>query len=160
MGKTLLSSILTHHLPSSQQTRPLGLSIYLSYHSTNVQTLPHLIGSLLKQLIQNEEQYVISEDLRNIHRKAKRLQLDPVSYFDEIRRILVKNLGDYDRFYIVVDGFDECPPRDRSFIHRELSRIQPDKCSLYITTRPISQPAEHLPYECDRCHKKNLAMVF
>ena len=160
MGKTVLSSILTHHLPSSQQTRPLVLSIYLSYNSTNVQTLPHLIGSLLKQLIQNEEQYVISEDLRNIHRKAKRLQLDPVSYFDEIRRILVKDLGDYDRFYIVVDGFDECPPRDRSFIHRELSRLQPDKCSLVITTRPISQPAEHLPYECDRCHKKNLAMVF
>ena len=160
VGKTVLSSILTHHLPSPQQARPLVLSIYLNYNSTNVQTLPHLIGSLLKQLIQNEERYVISEDLRNVHRKAKRLQLDPVSYFDDIRRILVADLGVYDRFYIVVDGFDECPPRDRSALYRELLRLQPDRCSLVIITRRISLPAMHGTFECDRCHKTDLAMAF
>ena len=160
MGKTVLSSILTHHLPSDQQARPLILSIYLNYNSTNVQTLPYLIGSLLKQLIQNDEQYVIPEDLRNVHRKARRLQLDPISYFDDIRKILVAELGAYNRFYIIVDGFDEFPPRDRSALYRELLRLQPDRCSLVITTRPISQPAAYITYGCNRCPKRGLVMVF
>ena len=161
VGKTVLSSILTRHLPStSQQARPLVLSIYLDYNSKNVQTLPHLIGSLLKQLIQNDELYVISDDLRNVYRKAKRLQLDPVSYFDDIRKILVVDLGLYDRFYIVVDGFDELPARDRVTLQRELLKLQPNKGSLVVTMRPINRQAANGTYECDRCRKKDLAMAF
>ncbi len=161
VGKTVLSSILAHRLPNDpQQAPPLVLSIYLSYNSTNVQTLPHLIGSLLKQLIQNDELYVISDDLRNVHRKAKRLQLDPVSYVDDIRKILVADLGLYDRFYIVADGFDEFPLRDQVALRRELLKLQPERGSLVIMTRPISQQAAHGTYECNRCREKGLAMAF
>ena len=161
MGKTVLSSILAHRLPNDpQQAPPLVLSIYLNYNLTNVQTLPHLIGSLLKQLIQNDELYVISDDLRNVHRKAKRLQLDPVSYFDDIRKILVADLGLYDRFYIVADGFDEIPLRDQVALRRELLKLQPERGSLVIITRPISQQALHGTYECNRCRTKDLAMAF
>lgn len=161
VGKTVLSSILAHRLPNDpQQAPPLVLSIYLSYNSTNVQTLPHLIGSLLKQLIQNDELYVISNDLRNVHRKAKRLQLDPVSYFDDIRKILVADLGLYDRFYIVADGFDEFPLRDQVALRRELLKLQPERGSLVIMTRPIGQQAAHGTYECNRCREKGFAMAF
>lgn len=161
MGKTVLSSILAHRLPNHPQQAPtLVLSIYLNYNSTNVQTLPHLIGSLLKQLIQNDELYVISDDLRNVHRKAKNRQLDPVCYFDDIRKILVADLDLYDRFYIVADGFDEIPLRDQVTLRRELLKLQPEKGSLVIITRPISQQSLHGTYECNRCGEKDLAMAF
>ena len=157
----MLSSILAHRLPNDpQQAPPLVLSIFLNYNSRNVQTLPHLIGSLLKQLIQNDELYVISEDLKNVHRKAKRLQLDPVSCFDDIRKILAADLGLYDRFYIIADGFDEFPLRDQVALRRELLKLQPERGSLAIITRPIAQQAAHGTYECNRCREKDLAMAF
>lgn len=51
--------------------------------------------------------------LRNVHRQVKRLQLNPVSYFDDIRKIVVPYIGLYGRFYIIADGFDEIPLRDQ-----------------------------------------------
>ena len=160
MGKTVLSSILVHRLPNDpQQAPPLVLSIYLDYKSTNNQTLPLLIGSLLKQLIQNEELYEIPDDLRNVHRKAKRLQLDPVPYFDDIRKILVAELGLYSRFYIVADGFDEIPLRDQVALRRALLQLLPGRGSLVTIGRQISQKALHGTYKCNRCHEEGLAMV-
>ena len=160
VGKTVLSSILTHHLPSKSQRRPPVLSLYLNYKSSNVQTLPHLVGSLLKQLIQLDESYLIPDKLRTVYKKAKRLKLEPVSYFDDIHRILVTELDRYDRFYIVVDGFDELPARDRVALQRELLKLGPTKGSLVITMRPISEQSGSGTYECNRCHEENLKMAF
>ena len=157
VGKTVLSSILTHHLPNeSSQRRGPVLSIYLNYKSSNIQTLPHLVGSLLKQLIQLDELYLIPEGLRTVYKKAKRLKLEPVSYFNDIHKILVDELDRYDRFYIVVDGFDELPPRDRKALQTELLKLRPEKGSLVITTRQISQQSASGTYECNRCHAMDL----
>lgn len=156
----MLSSILVHRLPNDpQQAPPLVLSIYLNYNSTNVQTLPLLIGSLLKQLIQNDELFEISDDLRNVYKRAKRLQLYPVSYFNDIRKILVQELGLYGRFYIVADGFDEIPLRDQVALRRELLRLLPGRGSLVIVGRQISQQALHGTYKCNRCGEEDLAMA-
>lgn len=154
VGKTVLSSILTHHLPSSLHQRQLPvLSIYLNYKSSNVQTLPHLVGSLLKQLIQLDELYVIPEELRAVYKKATRLKYSPVSYFNDIHKILIKELDRYEQFYVVVDAFDEIPPRDRVALQRELLKLKLEKGSIMIITRPISKRTETGYYECNRCHK-------
>ena len=160
VGKTVLSSILTHHLPRTSQRPPPVLSIYLNYKSSSVQTLPHLVGSLLKQLIQLDESYLISDELRTVYKKAKRLKLEPISYFDDIHRILVTELDRYDRFFIVVDGFDELPARERVALQRELLKLRPEKGSLVITMRPISEQSGTGTYECNRCHEENLKMAF
>ena len=157
----MLSSILAHRLPNHpQQAPPLVLSIFLNYNSTNVQTWPHLIGSLLKQLIQNDELYVITVDLRKVHSKAKNLQRDSADCFEDIRKILVADLGLYDRFYIVADGFDEIPQRDQVALRRQLLNLQPERGSLVIITRPIGQQPPHNSYECNRCGEKDPAIVF
>ena len=153
VGKTVLSSILTHHLPSGPHQRPLPvLSIYLNYKSSNIQTLPHLVGSLLKQLIQLDELYVVPEELRAVYKKATRLKSSPISYFNDIHKILVKELDRYERFYIVVDAFDEIPPRDRVALQRELLKLKLEKGSMMIIMRPISKRTETGYYECNRCH--------
>ena len=160
VGKTVLSSILTRHLPSKpEQSRPI-LSIYLDHKSSSVQTLPHLVGSLLQQMIQLDESFFISEDLRNVYKKAKRLQSKPISYSEAIQRILVAELDRYDRFYIIVDGFDELPPRDRVALQRELRKLQPKKGSLVITTRPINEQITTGTYECNRCGTCDLTLAF
>lgn len=161
MGKTVLSSILVHRLSSDlQQAPPLVLSIYLNYNSRNVQTMLYLIGSLLKQLIQNDELYVISDDLRNVHKRAKDLQLDHGSCLHDIRKILVAALSLYDRFYIVVDGLDEFSRNDQVALQRGLRKLPLERGSLVILTRPIIQQAEPNIYECNICHQKGLVLVF
>jgi len=152
VGKTVLSSILTHHLPSKSQGHGFPiLSLYLNHKSTNVQTLPHLIGSLLKQLIQLDETFLISEELKALFKMARRLKLEPKT--QQIHKILVTELDRYDRFYFVVDGFDEIPLRDRLTLLQELTKLRSEKGSLVITTRPISE--EPGTYICNGCDKES-----
>ena len=154
VGKTVLSSILAHHLPDEPQDRSLPipiLSLYLNHKSSNVQTLPHLVGSLLKQLIQTDEAFLISEELRALFKKAKRLKLEPISYFKDIHRILLARFDCYNRFFIIVDGFDEVPPRDRVALLRELHNLKSKKGSLIIGMRPIGERINTGMYECNRC---------
>ena len=161
VGKTVLSSILTHHLPTNPHQRQFPvLSIYLNYKSSSVQTLPHLVGSLLKQLIQLDELYVISEELRAVYKKAIRLKSSPISYFNDIHKILVKELDNYERFYIVVDAFDEIAPRDRVALQRELLKLKLEKGSILIITRQISKRSDLDDYECNRCHTQGLKLAF
>ena len=155
VGKTVLSSVLTHHLPEeSQQRQPPILSLYLNHKSSNVQTLPHLLGSLLKQLIQIDETFIISDDLRTVYKKAKRLKLEPISYFKDMLKILSSRLASYDRFYIIVDGLDELPPRNRRPLLGELLKLRSTKGSLVITTRPVGEQTGTGVYKCNICFKE------
>ncbi|KAI9709405.1 MAG: hypothetical protein M1812_007682 [Candelaria pacifica] len=138
LGKTVLSSILTHHLPLGSQQRPLILSIFLDYKASSAQTLPNIIGSLLKQMIQLDENYPIPNDLRRLCQKAKRLGLTPESYVTDVRKILVAELDRYERIYLVVDAFDEFASNQRQALKKALLNLQPEKLSLVITMRPIA----------------------
>ena len=80
----VLSSILAHRLPKGAPV----MSIYLDYKCSNLQTLPHLVGSLLQQLIQIDETIRIPEELKFIYKKASRLRLEPVSYFEDVSTFL------------------------------------------------------------------------
>ena len=154
VGKTVLTSILAHHLPHDSQHRSVPvpvLSLYLNHKSSNVQTLPHLVGSLLKQLIQIDETFLISEQLRAVFKKAKRLKLEPISYFQDIHRILLARFDYYNRFFLIVDGFDELPSRDRVALLRELHKLKSEKGSLIIATRPIGEQSGTGMYECNKC---------
>ncbi|KAI9750697.1 MAG: hypothetical protein M1835_001344, partial [Candelina submexicana] len=154
LGKTVLSAILTHHLPTNSQQRPLILSIFLDYKASSAQTLPNLLGSLLKQIIQLDEDYLIPDALKKLCQKAKRLGLTPESYAAEVRKILIAELDHYDRIYLVVDAFDEIPPEKRIVLKRELLRLQPEKLSLVITMRPIAgETLMPVRMMCDSCKK-------
>ena len=71
-GKTVLSSIIVDRLRKT--LKPAGvpvLCMYLNYKERN-QTLPNLIGSLLKQLIQFEDDDFQSPRVRKLFREAAR----------------------------------------------------------------------------------------
>lgn len=160
--KTVLSSILIHHLENETRERCLPiLSLYLDSKTSNVQTIPNLFGSLLKQLIQLEELYPISDELRNLYQKATRLDLRPRSYLEDLRRIFAAEVDRYDRFYVVVDGLDEFPSRERMTLLKELQKIRPEKLSLVVMSRPIAgDDVVGLVLICDRCNAPNIKVYY
>ena len=93
-----------------------------------------------------------------MYKKAKRLGYGLTKYYNEVRRILVDKLKRFDRFYIVVDGLDELASSERLQLVIELRNLKPDKVSLLLTSRSLSNPTRR--FECDRCHRENLKLVF
>ena len=157
VGKTVLSCILRHHLATKSQRPPLILSMFLDYKASSAQTLPNLMGSLLKQMIQLDELYPIPAELKKLYQMTTRLELKPESYFDNVRKILVAELDRYDRIYLIVDGFDELASRERIALKRELLKLRSEKLSLAITMRPIEAIVR---IGCDRCKGKDLKLYF
>lgn len=154
VGKTVLSSILKRHLPRAPGKLFPVLFIFLDYKSSNLQTVPHLIGSLLQQLIQIDNSFTVSDKLKTLHKRAKRLRLPPDTYFDQLKGILVRELDNYDKFFLVLDGLDELPIRDKRLLLKELLDLRAGKGRLIIMTRRINERVSNIDYVCDICHKQ------
>ena len=161
VGKTVLSSILAHHLAqqsSPGSLPPVILSIYLDYKSSQIQTVEHLVGSLLQQLLQLNESLALPNELKTVYKTAKRLGKKSSSCYKDVRRVLTDELKRFDRIYLIVDGFDELVPYDRSRLLQELRNLKPNEVSILLTSRRFSD--EMGSYSCRRCLREGLKLVF
>lgn len=70
--ETVLSSIVVDHLKKrfDNQNVPI-LCMYLNYKESCIQTLENLIGSLLKQLVQYQEENFRSTEIKRLFREAQ-----------------------------------------------------------------------------------------
>ena len=149
VGKTVLSSILTHRLPARSHV-PLVLNLYLNYKASKSQTTEHLICSMLKQVFQLDEDRDIPEELSKLYRRAKHIQTSADNYADQLTDILMKELGKYSEFYVIIDGSDELPPVERSKLFKKLRRLPHNKSRIVILTRPVQGEIRKFDYpNCD-----------
>ena len=161
VGKTVLSSIFGHRLTQDAQEPSLPvLSIFLDYNASKTQAIERLVGSLLQQLIQLDESFVIPSELKTLHKKAKRLGYEPASYYIEIRKLLVSVLDKFEQAFVIVDAFDELVPNERSALLQELPNLKPGDISLLLTSRGISEETGKGTYQCDRCCQRKLKLVY
>ncbi|KIJ31548.1 hypothetical protein M422DRAFT_783749 [Sphaerobolus stellatus SS14] len=139
-GKTVLASIVIHHLKSYfSEDNIATVFTFCKYNAQSKQTASALISSLLKQLIQ--------------HRlpKSKKACLlwktclsSKIPLLDaDIQEALKSELETYSRVFIVVDGLDECEDTDGTrarFLDTLFSL--PSCVTLMITARPGIQAIE------------------
>ena len=159
VGKTVLSSILDHHLRTLDQNSFVILSIFLDYKDTARQTVPNLMASLLKQLIQQDDQFTMSQSLKAMFHEAKRRDRSSNTYLEEIVAALKAELKRYDRTYIIIDGLDEIS--ERGELMSRLRALDPARAKLITFARRTTLAREvDGSYECDRCGRKYLRMYF
>ena len=159
VGKTVLSSILTHHLRSRTEVPALILCVYLDYKAATIQTSSNLMMSLLKQVYQLDELRPIPDELKRLYKRVKRLELVPTSYHDDIHEILMWELNHYNHFYLVVDGWDELDSEERKKFKKTLLELHPGKSSLLFMTRGTREETIKVGI-CDRCNKRDIFIYF
>ncbi|PBK85057.1 hypothetical protein ARMGADRAFT_1048105 [Armillaria gallica] len=103
VGKTILASIIIDYLQSLDYKRKtLVLCIFCDYQSTATQTLPNILCSLLKQLIQDNG---LSNPITSLYNQCCRAKTRPS--LNVLTNILSQELGSFYRVYIVLDALDE-----------------------------------------------------
>ena len=136
-GKTVLASIVIDHLWNKVRTDDIGVAyIYCDYLKHREQTPLHLVGSLLKQLA--EQQNPISKSLKNYYDEHKRRNTEPSpeGAFD----ILKAECDSWSRIFIIIDALDECSEKDctRKSVIKGLRSLQGSKViNIFVTSRPI-----------------------
>ncbi|KXH34033.1 hypothetical protein CSIM01_02368 [Colletotrichum simmondsii] len=106
-GKSVLSSIIVHHLEDSRNVDEPSACIYIYFHDDDESqpTLASLYAGLLEQLLRRlEGDHVICDSLRNSYKKSKDhgASLSHDDYFN----LLATQGQAFTKVYLIVDGFD------------------------------------------------------
>lgn len=145
-GKTILASIVIDDLLNRYQSDPnVGIAyIYLNFRQQEVQKLPHLLSSLLKQLLYKRP--TLPESIRELHDEHTVKGTRPS--IAELSAALNAVAASYKSVFLVIDALDECRVADgcrQEFINQLLS-LQMQKgvgSSLFVTSRFIPEITEH-----------------
>ena len=94
-SKTVLSSIVVEHLKKRfiNQNVPV-LCMYLNYKESRVQTVENLLGSLLKQLVQYQDESFRSAEVQRVFREA---QNEARITINELKRLLRSEIMTFTR---------------------------------------------------------------
>ncbi|MCJ1383169.1 hypothetical protein MMC17_006282 [Xylographa soralifera] len=183
-GKTVLSSIVVNHLQghckeaykeqlsnlSNQHRKELGLSdqlkvqrmtvlyLYLNYKETKTQTFPHLLGSLLKQLIQGQELGPLPESVKDLYASSMG-ELRPGTG-DLIGVLKSEVEAKFKKVYLVVDALDEFPENNRQDLLNSLQDIGSERISLLVTSRAFDNVTHEGSMSCNNCWRKDLYFFF
>ncbi|KAJ7695371.1 ankyrin repeat-containing domain protein [Mycena rosella] len=130
-GKTVLASLVVHHLRTQFQAGNIGVaSIYLNHKETEIQSPSNLIASLWRQLVFNKP---LSSAVSTLYMKHHEQDTRPT--LNEIHSQFSSAVAEYLKVYIVVDALDEYPEEGRSILLDALAKIQP-MVNLILTSRP------------------------
>jgi hypothetical protein len=109
--------------------------LYCSYAERHDQTIEQLLGSLIRQLL---EQSVITNDILELYDSQNRskTQLDLAKLSACLRSITAS----FTKIYIVIDALDECGGADktRSILLAQLQSLE-RHVQLFFTSRPLEE---------------------
>ena len=107
------------------------LCIYCNYKDQARQTIPELVASLLKQVIQDQPQ--ISDKIKSFYKHHKIQGGHPNC--EELKKAFQSEIGT-STVFVVVDALDECPERDQELLILELQSLA-STLWLMVTSRPL-----------------------
>lgn len=139
-GKTIITSIVVHHLHNKFRNDPtVGIAyLYCNFRQHHEQKPADLLANLLKQCIQ--EQPSTPESMENLYKRHKDKRTRPS--FDEISKVLHSVVANYSRAFIIIDALDECQVSDggRKRLLSEIFNLQAKtRANLFATSRFIPE---------------------
>lgn len=133
-GKTVLASIVVDHLQTAFPDGDVGIAFAYLNHQERIQQTPvNIMGSLLKQLVQ--ERPSLCDLLKPLYKKNH--QRNTVPTLSDISTAFRQILAEYSKVYVVIDALDECPEHNgfRDILLQELGLLS-QHVRLLVTSRP------------------------
>ncbi|KAJ7099058.1 ankyrin repeat-containing domain protein [Mycena crocata] len=131
-GKTVLASIVVHHLRKTL-TLPgnSGVAVlYLNHKETVIQSVGNLLASLWRQLVFRQP---MTEKIHELYEEHREPGTRPS--VDDIHRVLHSTVGEYSKIFLIVDALDEYPEVQRKSLLGKLSDLGPN-INILLTSRP------------------------
>lgn len=141
-----IRSVVVDHVQQRVLTDDIAEAhIYCDYKAKEVQTTANLVASLVQQLVQQvvRQCRVIPDEVTTLYKRHILIQTRPsLQEWSELLQLLATRLS---RFFVIVDGLDECSEGSR--ILAEILRL-PSTLSLMVTSRRISTIEIELEHFC------------
>ncbi|SJL14313.1 uncharacterized protein ARMOST_17769 [Armillaria ostoyae] len=132
VGKTILTAIIIDYLQSlNHERKTLILSIFCDYQSATAQTIPNLLCSLLKQLVQDNG---LLDPITLLYNQCHHDGTQPS--LDVLTKILLQEFKSFHHVYVVLDALDEFADNQRKELVEKIRSLG-DNIHLLVTSRDI-----------------------
>ena len=157
--KTTLASIVINHLHKrfEKGNQPI-LYLYIDENDPSTQTLPNLLGSLLRQLVNFGLPQSSEARLRDVYHETRSHGRANQAF---VLEILQQAITTYEGVYIIIDALSQLPLilRDKfDGILQELQSHGPDRLSILTTTGDFVRRVGTI--ECNNCRKPDLHVYY
>lgn len=115
------------------------MCIYLNYKEQTEQTTLKLIGSLLRQLV--EDQISISDNIQMLYEHHTNRSTHPT--LDELVKVLQSELSAFSRAFVVIDALDECQDHESRVGLLEILLSLGGNLQLMVTSHDLPVIAQH-----------------
>src|ERR1700722_14718144 len=129
-------SIVVNHLQTlSEENESVATTcIYCNYKEQAEQTVPNLVASLLRQIVQGRR--AISDDVKSLFERHHRQSTRPT--LDQLTDVLILEIRMRSKVFIVVDALDECREDDATrALLLQVLRSFPLQVNLMVTSRDL-----------------------
>lgn len=162
-GKTYLSAIVIDELDNIRRSNkePVKdaaiLMLYCKWDDVHSQSIDTLLGSLLKQIAQRYG--IKSKNTLEMFTKHNGVRTKPGR--EELLSVLDKELQNFPRSFIVIDGLDELREEDDRLTLLEILNSLEAKVNFMVTSRPLENIVRHFKHVdrgiyCDLCGARDL----
>lgn len=121
--------------------------IYNNYKEQEIQTLEHLVGSILTQMLQKKMDFSDNlKGLEGLYQRHARLGTRPKA--KELLELIRTEISGFSRVFILVDAVDECTEangRRATFLLQLQEILEAPQVRLMMTARPINQTISDFP---------------
>jgi hypothetical protein len=132
-GKTILCSTIIDHMSQYCEGDSANRVVYFYFDFANnkKQTVANLLKSVIYQLIASER--VIPDSAASLHSRCNGLQ-EP--NLDELVEVVLAEVSQIGRTFLMVDALDECPKEERRvFFETFVKRSLPSNLNVLIASR-------------------------
>ncbi|KAJ6554334.1 ankyrin repeat-containing domain protein [Mycena capillaripes] len=128
-GKTVLTSLITDTLRAETESQNIGVGVIYLNHKETEHSPSGLLAAVWRQLVFTKPLPPIMEQLYRKHREPRTRPT-----IDEHRAVLRSTISEYSKVFILVDGLDEYPEKQREILLRHLGALGP-VVNLLLTSR-------------------------
>ena len=141
-GKTVMLSLVVDHLMENFfQIPDIAVAFaFCRYNDPDARTGASVIASLARQLAVCNG--TIHPKLSELHHKLTKNNRMVSPSTKELHGLLLHLASTYNQAFLLVDGLDECDKKERAILLstlQELSKLQPCKVHIMVTSRPHAQ---------------------
>lgn len=141
----MMVSIIIDHLQQRFQNDPdiTVVYIYFSYQRSQAQEPLHLLGGLVRQLIEAKGPHNVPTEIQEMFKNHKDGEL-PLAMVD-MMKAFSSAINAYTKVFIILDALDEYQDRLQRLLSAILEIGKTLAFNLLATTRPISAVTSQLP---------------
>ena len=151
---------MTQHLRETTEHRQtLVLALFFDFKETALQSVENLLGSLLKQAIQQQAGGIHSQKLNRIFQDSRR---ETSPHRQDLLEILKEEFDRRTRVYLVLDGWEGISPKFRSEFDKVIGNLSGDgsRVSTLIFSRTSEDDSTTKIVQCRACGKTNLKIYY